>query len=345
MASDGENRVRARIFFVVTNVISLVFLIWALHGLSWSRLRHDVIHLDFRWVAVGLVTGVLVYALQGWRWNLLLRPIQPVSTWEATRSIFVGLFANEVLPLRAGELIRCFLLSRSSTIPVSVVLASALLERIFDGFWLILGLLITIRYVRLPRQVVFGALMLGILLLICGVLMAVAMFWKQQALDRLLGAKWLGWVHVLIEDLHLIGHSRYLYYAWMMSLPFLLIQVVPIYAFMRAYLPLAELHLGAAFTIMVILRLVAVIPQGPGNLGAYNAFTVVGLRIFAVPSQIAKSFSLMLWTGITAPLLVVGFIALAATGLDMAELHKQARAGVRGKPAPTEPQPPVAEGW
>jgi uncharacterized membrane protein YbhN (UPF0104 family) len=344
MQPGGESKVRSRIFFVVTNLISLVFLVWALHGLNWSRLRHDVAHLDFRWVAAGLAADVLVYLWQGWRWALVLRPIQAISPLQATRSIYVGLFANEVLPLRAGELIRCFLQARASDIPVSVVLASALIERIFDGFWLILGLLITIRYVHLPRQIVFGAVMLGILLLICGILMAFAMFWKEQALDRLLDASWLGWVHVLIEDLHRIGHSRYLYYAWLASLPYLLIQVIPIYAFMQAYRPLKELHLGGAFTVMVILRLVAVIPQAPGNLGAYNAFTVVGLRLFAVPSQTAKSFSLMLWTGITVPLLLVGFLALAATGLDMGELHKQAQAGVRRKPEPVEPPPPVASG-
>jgi len=345
MASDGENKIRTRVFFVVTNLISLVFLIWALHGLNWTRLRHDVIHLDFRWVAIGLITEVLVYAVQGWRWSLVLRPIQFVTSWEATRAIFVGLFANEVLPLRAGELIRCFLLSKSSTIPVSVVLASALIERIFDGFWLILGLLVTLRYVHLPFNLVFGAVMLGILLLICGILMAFAMFWKQQALDALLGAKWLGWVHTLIEDLHLIGHSRYLYYACLASLPFLLVQVVPIYAFMQAFRPLSDLHAGVAFTVMLVLRLVAVIPQAPGNVGAYNAFTIIGLRMFGIPSQTARGFSLILWTGITVPLLLVGFIALAATGLDIGELHKQAQAGVRRKPAPAAPPPPVAEGW
>jgi len=70
----------------------------------------------------------------------------------------------------------------------------------------------------------------------------------------------------------------------------------------------------------------------------------VGLRLFAVPSQTAKSFSLMLWTGITVPLLLVGFLALAATGLDMGELHKQAQEGVRRKPEPVEPPPPVASG-
>ena len=41
-----------------------------------------------------------------------------------------------------------------------------------------------------------------------------------------LNARWFGWVHVLIKDLHLIGHSRYLYYAFGLSLPFLILQIV-----------------------------------------------------------------------------------------------------------------------
>ena len=88
------------------------------------------------WVLLAVLSNVLVFLLQGWRWKLLLNPIQRVPFTQAVQAIYVGLFANEVLPLRAGELIRCFLLSKTSGIPVSVSFASALIERIFDGIWL-----------------------------------------------------------------------------------------------------------------------------------------------------------------------------------------------------------------
>lgn len=284
---------------------------------------------------------VLVYALQAWRWMMVLRPVDNVSLWTSVRAIYVGLFANEVLPLRAGEIIRCYLLSRWTEIPVSVALASALIERIFDGVWLVVALFFTVRYIHLPKQFVVGGLFLAALLLVCIVLLAIAMFWRQQTLDMLLDAKWFSWIHVLIADLHLIGHSRYLYYAALMSLPYLLIQTIPIYALIRSYRQLSGVSLGGAFALMLLLRLGAVIPQAPGNVGTFNGITVIGLRLFAVPTAIAKRFSIILWAAVTVPLLVVGFIAVAITGVKMGEIHGDAKAHMRRRDPAYEDEPAI----
>jgi uncharacterized membrane protein YbhN (UPF0104 family) len=166
------------------------------------------------------------------------------------------------------------------------------------------------------------------------------MYWKQQTLDYLLGAKWLGWVHILIEDLHRIGHSRYLYYAALLSFPYILVQVFPIYALILSYSHLRNVNIYAAFALMVILRLGAVVPQAPGNVGAYNGITVLGLRLFGVPLPVAKRFSIILWTAITLPLLLVGFIAVGVTGVKMGDLHKHAQAQLKMKREPAiEPVP------
>lgn len=322
-------QVRSRIFFVVTNTISLLCLAWTLHGANLGQLRHEIAHLDWRWVALGAFFDVMVYVMQAWRWLLVLKPVTDAPLWNTVRAIYVGLFANEVLPLRAGEIIRCYLLSRWSDLPVSVGLASALIERIFDGVWLVICLFVTMRFVHLPRQFVVGGYFLAALLVICGVLVGVAMFWKQQTLDYILGAKWLSWVHVLIEDLHLIGHSRYLYYAAAVSLPYILIQVLPIYALVRSYQPLGKVTFLAAFALMVLLRLGAVVPQAPGNVGTFNGITVLGLLLFGVARPVAKRFSIILWAAITIPLLIAGFIAVAITGVKMGELRKDAREHLR----------------
>lgn len=340
-SEPSPKRLRARIFFVVTNVLSIVCLAWTLHGANLGELRHEIAQLDWRWVLAGVLFDVSVYVLQAWRWTIVLKPVTKVRMWDSIRSIYVGLFANEVLPLRAGEIIRCYLLARWSDIPVSVGLASALIERIFDGVWLVICLFLVARFVHLPPQFVAGGYFLLALLLICAVLMGVAMFWKQQTLDYVLGAKWLSWVHILIEDLHLIGHSRYLYFAAALSLPYIAIQALPIYALIRSYQQLDEVSVFGAFALMVILRLGSVVPQAPGNVGAYNGITVLGLRLFGVPLPVAKRFSLILWTAITVPLLLVGFLALAVTGVSMADLHKNAREQMR-KRDPVPAEAPVA---
>ena len=121
---------------------------WALHGLSWSELWDDIRELDWRWVTVAAAANILVYVMQGVRWSLLLWPVGRASIGSSVRAIFVGLFASEVFPLRAGELIRCFLQARWTGIPVSVTLASALIERIFDGVSLIAGLYLSLDFIR-----------------------------------------------------------------------------------------------------------------------------------------------------------------------------------------------------
>ena len=205
--------------------------------------------------------------------------------------------------------------------------------------WLVACLLLSLRIVHLPARLMVGVYFLGALVIVCGGLIGIAMFWKQQTLDYLLGATWLNWVHVWIEDLHMIGHSRYLYYAGIVSLPYILIQVLPIYALIRAYAPLHGVPLAAAFIVMLITRLGAVLPQAPGNVGTYIFFAAMGLQLFGVPVQIARRFSTILWAGVTIPLLVVGYVAVAVTGIKMGDLHKDAHAQMRKEstPAPIGP--------
>ncbi len=337
-SGDGSRkRYSQTLLILLINLLCLACLIWVLRGANLHLLRHEVAHLDWRWVAVAMVSGVLAYGWQAWRWVLILAPVKRVSFFHSLRAIYVGLFASGVFPFHAGELIRCFLQARWNDIPLSVTVASATIERIFDGIWLIACLFVAIRLVpRMPGYIVDGGYFLGFILLVCIAFLAVAMYWKQQTLDALLRARWLNWVHVLIKDLHLIGHSRYLYFAFAVSLPYILMQAVPIYAMLQAYRPLSDLSLLVAFASMVVIRLGGVVPQAPGNLGAFNAFAVISLMLFHVPKALAKRFSIVLFSAVTLPLLVVGFFALAITGLKMDELHRQAKDTRNALP---EPQP------
>jgi glycosyltransferase 2 family protein len=336
----SESKRTAHIFTGITLVLSVACLAWALHGVSWTELWEEIRELNWRWVAIGVVADLLVYVVQGWRWSLLLLPVTRVSPWASVGAIYVGLFANEVLPLRAGELIRCFLMARWSKIPISVTLASALIERIFDGMLLIAGLFVSLRYMRrFPlsggqsrafEMVTTGSIFLAILLLICAALLAVAMYWREQTLDALLDARLFSWAHVFIEDLHRIGHSRYLYFSLAVSVPYLLIQIVPIYAIMQAY-GFDGVTWSQAGALMVLLRLGSVVPQAPGNVGLFQVLSTLGLTLFGVPRAMARRFTLILWAVVTLPLLIVGFIALVASGTKMGDVRREAQAEMRAR--------------
>ncbi len=129
-----------------------------------------------------------------------------------------------------------------------------------------------------------GSIFLAIILLICAALLAVAMYWREQTLDALLDVRMFSWAHVFIEDLHRIGHSRYLYFSAAVSIPYLLIQIVPIYAIMQAY-GFDGVKWAQAGALMILLRLGSVVPQAPGNVGLFQVLSTLGLTLFGVPGS------------------------------------------------------------
>lgn len=317
------------IFPLLGYLVSIGSLIWVLQGVDFASVLDDLTTLHWGWVALGVFADMAAYVFQAWRWNMVLNPVKRVSLWRSVQAIYVGLFANEVLPLRPGELIRSYLQAHWSEIPFSVSLSSAIIERIFDGIWLVVVFaLISVEMgngvVRMPRIVVDGAKALGLGVVVLALLLAVVMFWKHHAHAAMPKTRLGEHLRVLIDDLHMMGRSRSFYYAALASLPYLLIQVVPIYALIRSYD--LDLGLGPAMVVLVIWRIGTVIPQAPGNVGASQVLMVLALAMFGVDKTTATGLAMVTWGVITLPLLIAGFIALALTGASLGELRAHAKA-------------------
>ncbi|HEX4167049.1 MAG TPA: lysylphosphatidylglycerol synthase transmembrane domain-containing protein [Bryobacteraceae bacterium] len=326
---ERGTKFRSWALIVATSLISLVCMGWVLNGAGLQHIWSEVRHMHYSWVAGAVLADICVYLLHAWRWRLLLRPIGKVSFIQAVESIYVGLFANEVLPLRAGEVIRCFLLSKFTAVPLSVTFASALIERIFDGIWLLACFFICLHIGKLPGVLLHGGYILAVLISICAVVLGYAMYARKQSLDLIFGISWPKWFNTLIEDLHQIGHSRYLYFSFLVSGLYMMAQILPIYLLVRAN----QLSVAwtASFTMMVLLRLTSIVPQAPGNLGSFQWVTARTLIMFGLGSGHAKRFSLILWAVVTIPLIVIGFIALALEGINMTHLQQQASAAARDR--------------
>jgi uncharacterized protein (TIRG00374 family) len=322
--TSGRSR---KLILILVNVLSLAVSYWTLRDVHWYEIRDRLATMDWSWVTVAIVSNLLVYVWQAWRWMLLVRPVARINLGHTTRAIYVGLFANEVLPLRAGELLRGYLLGRWTELPFSVALSSALIERVFDGLWLSSCLLMVLQMVRLPgrlRYVEGGGYALAFIVLGVGLMLSIGLFRRKKAQYPAGLTGWRRRWAVLMEDLSIMGHSRYLLFSFLLSLPFLLIQVVPIWAAARGYG--IDLSLSGAFVVMVLLRLGTTIPSAPGNLGFYQFLTREALqRIYHVPAAQAAPFSWVLWVIVSIPLLVMGFAAMLVTESKLSELHLAAQ--------------------
>jgi uncharacterized membrane protein YbhN (UPF0104 family) len=327
---------------ILTNVVSVLCMYYVLSGAHIHLIWGEIRRMHWAWASLAIVFDIVVYLLQSWRWHLILMPVENVTFWTCVRAIYIGLFANEVLPLRAGELIRCFLITRWCTVPLSVSFASALIERIFDGVWLMGCFFVTLSLVELPHVLERAGYILGIIIFIAAVILGFGMYAKRQSIDLFFGFSFPAWFTTLVEDLHLIGHSRYLYLAFFASGAFLLAQIVPIYAVIRAYGLKLDLPWTTSFAMMVLLRLSSVVPQAPGNLGLFQGIAFRTLTLFGVYGAVAKRFSLILWAVVTLPLILVGFLMLLITGINMTHLHRQALSAAEARRSGGDDATPVS---
>ena len=317
--------------------LSAVCLVWVLHGYPIrSELLPAIRDLDWRWVALAVGSDLVVYVVHGWRWTTLLNPVVRLRLWRTVQAIYIGLFANEVLPLRVGELIRCYLLAHWNDLRLSLSFASAAVERLMDGFWMLVAFLITATFVRgIPRDVVILVQTVGVFLILAGI----GLFWivshKHQAHAVISESRWSAALRHVIEGLHLMGNRRTLSLTALISLAYLVLQFVSVYALMKAYG--LDLSFWVAGGVVTIIRFVTVVPNAPGNLGLVNLACVTALRLFEVETTVAKTFSIILFAVLTGPLLVGGAIATALTGVNIGELRDRARKGMAiADQAPTE---------
>ena len=108
----------------------------------WFALRDvdfQVLGAEFRRARWGLLLGISVpgYLAAAWfravRWRHLTDAIRPIPRGPLFRAVAVGFMANNLFPLRIGELVRVGYLAREVRVPAAAVLATVVLERVLDG--------------------------------------------------------------------------------------------------------------------------------------------------------------------------------------------------------------------
>jgi uncharacterized protein (TIRG00374 family) len=116
--------------------LAAVLLYYSVRGIEWRAVGATIARADLRLLALTAAMGTSTLWLRAWRWRLLLSAESPVPLSAAFWATAAGIFANNFLPARAGELVRTYMIS-SRGLPMPFVLATALAERIVDAIVLI----------------------------------------------------------------------------------------------------------------------------------------------------------------------------------------------------------------
>jgi uncharacterized protein (TIRG00374 family) len=267
---------------------------------------------------------------------LLYRPVDRLPFWRTVQAIYVGLFANEVLPLRVGELIRCYLVAHWNDQLLSVVFASAAIERLIDGAWMIISFILAAQHLKgIPGWLTDTVRFFEALVIAGSLLLAYVMIHKSHAHAMVRESPWAAVLRHVVEGLHTMGNWRTLARVMPVSFLYLVLQVFSYWALMKSF----QLDLSAwdAAAVLAIVRLGTAVPNAPANIGLIQAACVIALNdVFGVERNDATTFSFVLFLALTLPLLLGGAIATALTGLNLGQIHHHARQRMYA----TEAKPP-----
>jgi uncharacterized protein (TIRG00374 family) len=249
------------------------------------------------WVLVAgafLLADVLV---RGIRWRLLLAPVAFVRLHRVLGYLLIGYLANNVLPARLGELVRCHYLGDREGISRTTALGTVVVERVVD-IAVVVAIAAVAILVLSVRGVVAGAVLIGAAiaaLLVVGLGIGIAAH-RVPGADRLAATaeRWprAGEIAAkLREGLSVAGRPRTLaealaltVFAWGATL----------LAFAAAGQAIGvELTIGQASLLAAGVALAAAIPSGPASLGTYELAAVRLGQAVGVPAEASLAVAIL----------------------------------------------------
>ena len=284
--------------------------------------------------AIGLI-GVL-YACRVLRWRLFLSPIKRVRVLSVTSATCIGFMANCVLPARAGELIRPYVVHRREGVSFAHALATAAgLERVFDLIGLSVLMLVTWflmgaaggtsdTVLAIWKGSVFFA---AIAAAGCLALVALALFPRPvlkagEWCTRFLPSRWRdtanGFGRSVVEAMGFIRSWRGVLAAGVYSVGLWVAQGLSCYA-LGLGLGL-ELGVSGSFFVAIAVAVAVALPQLPGYVGPFHVAAAVAAESFQAGTGEAQAFALLMWLVNVVPITLVGLGFLWHEGFRLGEL-------------------------
>lgn len=304
-------------------------LLWVFYDIRPERLPATLSIHNWLWIPPAVFFQLSSFGLQGIRWKFLLYPLGRLSWLRTTQAVYAGQFANGMFPMRIGELVRVYLVSRWLAADFVAVIPSISMEFLFDCLWLAIAIGTAAFLVPLPPALLDAVFVLVIFVVAAAGLFAFVVFRERKTPHRHHAAasfieklwnKANQLFHRLLDGLHGIGFSGAFFGALLVSLLLLITQTLAFWMVMAA----CGLHLTfwAGAVVFLIVHLGTMLPNAPSNVGTYQFFTVLGLSLFGVDKTTAAGFSVVVFVLLTAPLLLAGFFALHQTGLTQRKIRE-----------------------
>lgn len=326
---------------LVAILLSLALLWWALRDVSVDAVLGHIraAHLGPLFAAVAVAT--VTFPLRLVRWRLLLRaetgqPLPALPLWHA---VAIGFMANNVLPFRAGELVRCYAASRLTGTRLTAAISSVVIERLFDALAVVVLLAVALLGpglspgLRVGGVSVAGAARFAGIVAVTGLAVAALVVAFPAAAERLVRAvspsaaladRAVRFVEGLRHGLAALRSPALLAGVAVWSLVLWVVNGLSFYICFAAF----DIEVGflGALLLQGLLVFGISVPSTPGFIGPFEAVIVAVLALYGVEADRAFSYAITYHLTTFVPIILLGFWSLARTPIALGDLRRPSSA-------------------
>jgi glycosyltransferase 2 family protein len=355
-----------RTFLLIACTAALLVLF--LRNANLAEVSSQIRSADPWLLLLGAAVTALTYLVRSIRWRAMLRPIGEAPLSMAFRATVVGFAANFLLPARAGEVLRPYLLARRAGLSVTSTFATILLERLLD---LLTVLLLFGAFVFLfdpgmthADPAMYWTIQAGGLLAAVTAIVGLVVFFLLAGhperighlvlnVERVLPARVAAVVanlaRTFASGLAVMRQPRPLVVSLLLSLPLWLSIAAGTWLVAQAF------HITMPFTgsfLLIALLTVGVAVPTPGAVGGFHyAFRIGATAFYGATNEQAVGAAIILHAITFVPVTLLGGVFMLQEGLSFSGIKKMAREGkssdnvvARATPAGAGPGPAVTEG-
>ena len=283
------------------------------------------------WLAASAVLGLVGLMARARRWALLFPPGEdPPPLFPA---MMIGYMANNVLPLRAGEVVRVVVAARRWRHGFWTIVATTVVERLLDSLVIVGILSVLVLVLPVPRYLVGGAVVLLVIDVVAIAALVAVTVWPKacRALVARLSGRWpsaqrsmVRLLDTFVRGLEGIRTVR--------RLPAIVIWTVVIWMFpvLAAWAGLRSVHLDvpfvASWTVLAFVGLSVSVPSAPGYVGVFHFAAAKAVELFGVSPSAGLGFALIFHASQIVPVTVVGWLYFLREPISLGEAARPAAA-------------------
>ncbi len=113
--------------------VSVALLLLLLYQVDMGDLKDALRDANYYLLAPSIVVYFFAVLFRALRWRYLLAPMGLFPVGRLYPVVVIGYMANNLLPVRLGELVRSYYLARRENVNTSSALATIAVERVYDG--------------------------------------------------------------------------------------------------------------------------------------------------------------------------------------------------------------------